>query len=59
MKSPTACLNEVLLSAALRFERVNADRIADREAKELARRNDKFANEFTAFKQASQDAQAG
>lgn len=46
MKSPTACLNEVLLSAALRLERVNADREADRLARDLAKRNDQFAVEF-------------
>ena len=45
-KSPTAALNEVLLSAALRAERANAERMLDSEARHLARRNDYYAREF-------------
>lgn len=39
-KSPTVRLNEVLLNAAIRAERINADRLTDQRAQELARRND-------------------
>lgn len=45
-KSPTAALNEVLLSAALRAERANTERMLDSEARHLARRNDYYAREF-------------
>ncbi len=41
----TAALNEVLLQAALRFERANQFREADRRASELARRLDNQARE--------------
>lgn len=43
MKSSLAGLHEVLLNAALRAERINADRAADQRAKELAKRNDQYA----------------
>jgi hypothetical protein len=43
-KSPTACLNEVLLRAALRFERANEARLLDGEASQLAKRNDNYAS---------------
>lgn len=45
-KSPTACLNEVLLAAATRFERANQDRILELEARQLAKRNDAYAKEY-------------
>lgn len=45
-KTPAACLNEVLLAAALRFERANSARILDIEARQLAKRNDEYAREF-------------
>ena len=45
-KSPTACLNEVLLKAALRAERANQDRLLDGEAHQLAKRNDNYAKEY-------------
>lgn len=45
-KTPTAALNEVLLSAALRAERANTERMLDSEARHLARRNDHYAREF-------------
>lgn len=41
-KSPTVRLNEVLLNAAIRAERINADRSADQRARVLAQRNDDF-----------------
>lgn len=40
-----AALNEVLLQAALRAERANANRIADQRARELSRRQDQLAAE--------------
>lgn len=43
-KSATAALNEVLLAAALRAERLNASRDADERARELARRNDQLVH---------------
>lgn len=45
--SPAAigALNEVLLQAALRFERSNHNRISDERAREIARRQDKIAAE--------------
>lgn len=46
MKSPTACLNEVLLRACIRAERVNQDRLADGDAQQLAKRNDNDASFF-------------
>lgn len=55
MKSPTACLNEVLLAAALRAERINAERLADQTARDLAKRNDQYS---TAFHEASQNEDA-
>lgn len=45
-KSPTAALNEVLLRAALRAERINQDRALDAEANALAKRNDNYASEY-------------
>lgn len=45
-KTPIAALNEVLLSAALRAERANTERMLDSEARHLARRNDHYAREF-------------
>lgn len=45
-KSPTACLNEVLLKAALRFERANHEKLLDGEAHQLAKRNDNYAREY-------------
>lgn len=38
-------LNEVLLQAALRFERSNHHRIADERAREIAQRQDRIAAE--------------
>jgi hypothetical protein len=60
-KSPTACLNEVLLRAALRAERANAERLLDGDAQQLAKRNDNYAREYRHHRvhEASQDAQAG
>lgn len=46
MKPPTACLNEVLLRACLRAERINKDRLADGDAIQLAKRNDNYASEY-------------
>jgi hypothetical protein len=43
-KPPVACLNEVLLRAALRAERANEARLLDGEASQLARRNDNHAS---------------
>ena len=45
-KPPTACLNEVLLRAAIRAERVNQDRLLDGDAAQLAKRNDQYAIEY-------------
>ena len=45
-KPPTAGLNEILLCAALRAERINTARLLDGEASQLAKRNDYFAKEF-------------
>ena len=45
-KTPAACLNEVLLRAALRAERANRDRALDLEAQAHARRNDNYAREY-------------
>ncbi len=45
-KPPTACLNEVLLRAALRAERVNHDRLLDGDAQQHAKQNDNFAIEY-------------
>lgn len=45
-KSPTAALNEVLLRAALRAERINQARALDADAKALAIRNDNYAKEY-------------
>src|SRR4051812_16873155 len=42
-KPPTAALNEVLLRAALRAERINHDRLLDGDASQQARRNDNSA----------------
>lgn len=44
MKSPTAALNEVLLQAAIRAERINSDRCSDKHAHDLAKRNDRLAS---------------
>lgn len=41
--TPTAALNEVLLRAALRAERVNAERLLDGDNAQRARRNDNSA----------------
>lgn len=56
-KSPTACLNEVLLRAALRAERINHDRLADGDASQLARRNDNLAIEYRNRVPASQQTE--
>lgn len=45
-KPPTACLNEVLLRAALRAERANQDRLLDGDAAQHARRNDDLAIQY-------------
>ena len=45
-KSPTACLNEVLLRAALRFERANLEKVLDTENQALAMRNDNYASVY-------------
>jgi hypothetical protein len=45
-KSPVACLNEVLLRAALRAERANEGRLLDGEASQLAKRNDNYASQY-------------
>ena len=42
-KSPTAALNEVLLQAALRAERLNTEPVLEECARDLARRNDKLS----------------
>jgi hypothetical protein len=39
-KSPTAALNEVLLAAAIRAERINTERLSEERSRYLARRND-------------------
>jgi hypothetical protein len=56
MKSSLAGLHEVLLNAALRGERMKADREADQRARELAQRNDKYA-ELNRVPEASQETQ--
>lgn len=60
-KSPTAALNEVLLAAALRFERANQARLLDGEASQLAKRNDNYAKEYRHHRVLSnqKDMQAG
>lgn len=58
MKSSLAGLHEVLLNAALRAERIKADRIADQRARELAQHNDRYA-ELNRVPAASQATQAG
>jgi hypothetical protein len=45
-KAPTACLNEVLLRAALRAERANEARLLDGDAVQLAKRNDNYASQY-------------
>jgi hypothetical protein len=45
-KPPTACLNEVLLRAALRAERANEARLLDGDAAQLAKRNDNYASQY-------------
>jgi hypothetical protein len=45
-KPPTACLNEVLLRAALRAERINQARLLDGDAAQLAKRNDNYASQY-------------
>lgn len=44
MKSSTAALNEVLLQAAIRAERINAEPMYEKHARELARRNDRLTS---------------
>lgn len=43
-KSSTAALNEVLLQAAIRAERINAEPMYEKHARELARRNDRLTS---------------
>lgn len=57
-KPPTACLNEVLLRAALRAERANEARLLDGDATQLARRNDNYASQYPHRVHASQTESA-
>lgn len=45
-KSPTHCLNEVLLQAAIRAERINAEPAHERRARELAKHNDRLSEQY-------------
>ena len=47
-KAAISALNEVLLQAALRAERANANRAAEERARELARRQERIAAEAAA-----------
>lgn len=45
-KSPTAALNEVLLHASIRAERINAEPEFERRAHDLAKRNDRLSSNY-------------